>query len=221
MQGTKIPPPGASAALLLPGPAGEIETLIASPKSPVSPPGCAVICHPHPLMGGAMSNKVVYTLAAAALECGLLALRFNFRGVGKSAGVHDQGAGETADTVFLARWLRQELPDAQIMLAGFSFGAHVSLRAAAEVKPRLQVSIAPPFAKANYASGAPAQGPGCPWLAVHGRDDDVVSYDETIAALNGYEPPPEIVSMDGVGHFFHGRLTEVRGIVSGFIQRNW
>jgi alpha/beta superfamily hydrolase len=216
---SEFPPPGANAPLLLRGPVADIETLLSSPRSSATPAGCIVICHPHPLMGGAMSNKVVYTLAAAALDCGLHALRFNFRGVGKSGGVHDQGVGETGDTLFLAQWAREQLPGAQIALAGFSFGAHVSLRAAAQVRPRLLVSIAPPFGK--YASGAPDQGPGCPWLAVHGRDDEVVSYDETMAALQRYVPPPEIVSMDGVGHFFHGRLTEVRGIVVPFIKKHW
>ena len=215
----EFPPPCANATLQLRGPAGEIETLLSSPRAGAAPAGCAVICHPHPLMGGAMSNKVVYTLAAAALDCGLHALRFNFRGVGGSGGVHDQGNGETDDTVFLAQWVREQLPDAKIMLAGFSFGAHVSLRAAVRVQPHLLISIAPPFGE--YVSSAPEQRPACPWLAVHGRDDEVVNYGDTIAALQSYSPPPDIVSLDGVGHFFHGRLTEVRGIVAPYIQRHW
>ena len=214
---TELPAAGQSLSLLLPGAAGAIEVMLSAPRETAS--GFAVICHPHPLFGGAMSNKVVYTLAAAALDCGLHALRFNFRGVGKSAGMHDHGTGETTDTVFLAQWARGQLAGSRIVLAGFSFGAHVSLRAAAQVEPPLLVSIAPPFGK--YASEAPGQRPAGTWLAVHGRDDEVVDYEETMAALKRYVPPPEIVSMDGVGHFFHGRLTELRQIVTSFVQRNW
>ncbi|HVT34390.1 MAG TPA: alpha/beta fold hydrolase [Nevskiaceae bacterium] len=219
MHPSPFPAAGATVTQLVRGPAGDIECLLASPRRPSADAGCALICHPHPLMGGAMSNKVVYTLAAAALDCGLETVRFNFRGVGASAGVHDHGNGETADTEFLAGWLREKLPGHRLVLAGFSFGAHVSLRAAAQVRPDMQISIAPPLSGKYAASGRPAR-PQAPWLVVHGRDDEVVSYDETVAALSVYEPPPELVALDGVGHFFHGRLTELRGIVRDFIGRH-
>jgi alpha/beta superfamily hydrolase len=203
--------------LLLDGPAGAIETLVAAPDG--APRGLAVVCHPHPLHGGALSNKVTYTLASCALKAGLVAARFNFRGVGRSAGAHDAGRGETEDTLVVVEWLRRQRPGAPLLLAGFSFGAFVSLKAAARARPALQVSIAPPF---KYFEGEPLPPrPDAPWLVVHGRDDDVVAYEDTRAVLARYTPPPELATLDGVGHFFHGRLRDLEGAVSAFIQRQW
>ena len=202
--------------LLLDGAAGPIETLVAMPSVP--PRGIAVVCHPHPLHGGALSNKVTYTLASCALKAGFVAARFNFRGVGKSAGRHDEGRGETDDTLAVVDWLRAQLPEAPLLLAGFSFGAYVSLKAAAHARPALQVSIAPPFR--YFASEPLPPRPPSPWLVVHGRDDEVVAYADTKAVLDGYDPLPELVTLDGVGHFFHGRLGDLEAAVSAFIQRH-
>lgn len=170
-----------------------------------------------------MTNKVAYQLAASAQKAGLLALRFNFRGVGRSGGQHDQGLGETADTEFLVSWLREQLPsqfsDARVVLMGFSFGAWVSVRAAERVRPVAQVSIAPPFGKYVGDSAVPPR-PQCPWMVVHGLDDEVVDYAQTKAVLDRYDPPPELVTMDAVGHFFHGRLTEVGAQILPFLQRH-
>lgn len=208
-----LPVAGAADTLLLTGPAGPIETLVAVPPDP--PRGFAVVCHPHPLHGGALTNKVAYTLAAAALKAGFVAARFNFRGVGKSAGAHDHGRGETEDTLVVVDWLRRRLPQAPLLLAGFSFGAFVSLKAAAAARPQLQISVAPPF---KYFADEPLPPrPAAPWLVVHGRDDEVVAYAETKAVLDRYEPRPELVTLDGVGHFFHGKLGELEAAVSTFI----
>jgi len=212
----RLPEPGLAETLLLEGAAGTIETLVAMPAG--TPRGIAVVCHPHPLHGGALGNKVTYTLASCALKAGFVAARFNFRGVGKSAGAHDQGRGETDDTLAVATWLRAQLPDAPLLLAGFSFGAFVSLKAAARAHPALQVSIAPPFK--YFASEPLPPRPQAPWLVVHGRDDEVVAYADTKAVLDRYEPLPELVTLDGVGHFFHGRLGDLAAAVSAFIQRH-
>lgn len=211
-----LPAAGRADAVLLQGPAGNIETLVAMPAS--EPVGLAVVCHPHPLHGGALSNKVTYTLASCALKANLAAVRFNFRGVGKSQGQHDEGRGETLDTLAVIAWLRAQLPGKPLLLAGFSFGAFVSLKAAASARPALQVSIAPPF---KYFAGEPKppRPPG-PWLVVQGRDDEVVDYAETVAALAAYEPPAELVTLDGVGHFFHGRLGDLEQAVGDFIRRH-
>ncbi len=165
-----------------------------------------------------MSNKVAYMLASTAQKAGLHALRFNFRGVGRSEGIHDQGRGETEDLVFLAGWMRERVPQARLVLMGFSFGAWVSVRAAAVLQPLAQVSIAPPFGKYVGDSAVPVR-PACPWLVVHSRDDEVVDYAQTKAVLDGYVPPPQLVTLDGAGHFFHGRLTELGGIVLPFLQQ--
>ena len=212
---TDLAAPGQNQRVLIPGPAGDIECIQATPVSDIR--GVCLICHPHPLYGGAMTNKVTYMLASSALHCGLVAMRFNFRGVGETQGSHDHGQGETEDTLVLAQWLRHRLPDLPLVLAGFSFGGFVSLQAAAGAHPDLQISIAPPFKYFDGRQKPPH--PGCPWLVVHGRDDDVVAYAETVDALQDYQPPAELVSFDGVGHFFHGRLQDLRAAVIEFIDR--
>lgn len=211
-----LPAAGRADTLLLPGPAGRIETLAAVPAA--GPSGIAVVCHPHPLHGGALTNKVTYTLASCALKAGYATARFNFRGVGKSEGTHDAGRGETDDTLAVVAWLRQQLPGLPLLLAGFSFGAFVSLKAAAQAAPTVQVSIAPPF---KYFAGEPLppRPPGA-WLVVHGRDDEVVDFEETRVVLERYAPPPELVVPDGVGHFFHGRLDELGRAVGPFLERH-
>ena len=215
-----LPPPGESQALMARGPAGAIETLIATPRE--APRGACLVCHPHPLYGGAMSNKVVYSLASTASKAGLVTLRFNFRGVGKSAGLFDETVGETDDTVWLAEQLRALLPGLPLALAGFSFGAFVSLKAAARVKPAALMSVAPPFGLTRPVYGSddtPPPHPGCPWAAIHSRDDDTVRYEDTARVLAQYDPPPTLVTVDGAGHFFHGRLADVHAAFEGLLAQ--
>jgi alpha/beta superfamily hydrolase len=213
-----LPAPGQSRQLLIDGPAGRLETLLAVPRQD-TPAGICVVCHPHPLMGGAMSNKVVYTLASSALQAGLLTARFNFRGVGRSEGSYDQARGETDDALAVVAWLRRRQPQAPLVLAGFSFGAFVSLKAAAAAHPALQISVSIPFGK--YVENAdPPPNPGCPWLAVHSVDDDVVSYEDTLAVLQAYTPPPQLARFENAGHFYHGRLVELQQIVLPFLQQH-
>lgn len=197
------------------GPLAAIEVLLATPREPLR--GACVICHPHPLYGGAMSNKVVYTLASTAGKAGLATLRFNFRGVGKSTGLHDEGRGETEDTLWIAAQWRAAVSatlgqPAPLVLAGFSFGAFIVLKAAARAEAQGLMTVAPPFAttRAIYTDGdGPPPAPGCPWAVIHSRDDEVVAYEDTHAALAAYQPPPTLTTVDGAGHFFHGRLAEV------------
>ncbi|MGQ0699544.1 MAG: alpha/beta hydrolase [Panacagrimonas sp.] len=213
-----LPAPGLSAQGLIAGAAGHIECLVAMPKG--EPRGLAVTCHPHPLFGGAMSNKVTYSMASMALKHGMVSARFNFRGAGLSEGRHDNARGETDDCVTVAEWLRTQRPDLPMLLTGFSFGAFVSLNAATRIRPAALVSIAPPFGR--YFDNAPQPPhPGCPWMTVHSRDDDVVSFEETRTILATYEPAPEQVVVDGAGHFFHGRLPDLQQAVLPFLQRLW
>lgn len=212
------PSAGQTQSLMIPGPAGHLEALWSAPRSAASRAGFAIVCHPHPLQGGAMTNKVAYTLAACAQKVGWHALRFNFRGVGGSEGVHDHGRGETEDVVFLADWMRQQLPGASCALMGFSFGAWVSLRAAAALRPVAQISVAPPLDEAFYGEPPPAR-PDCPWLVMHSTDDDIVSYASSKAVLDSYTPPPELVTLEGAGHLFHGRLGDITAAVVPFLER--
>jgi alpha/beta superfamily hydrolase len=216
---TDWPAPGETLELSIPGPSGRIEVMLTAPREACVPTGIALICHPHPLMGGAMSNKVVYTLASSASKAGLYSLRFNFRGVGRSEGLHDEGRGETDDALFLVDWMRQRMPDARLVLMGFSFGAFISVKSAQWAKPYLQVSIAPPFSK--YFNEPVPPRPDCPWLVVHGTGDDVVDYNDTVQVLNGFDPPPQLVTLKDAGHFFHARLNEVQVAVLAFLKQNW
>lgn len=169
-------------------------------------------------MGGTMDNKVVYTLAACATKSGMLAMRFNFRGAGQTAGQHDHGRGEADDVVLLANALRERCPGLPLVLMGFSFGAWVSLCAAHRVAPQGLVSVAPPFGKYGGTASSPLP-PGCPWRVLHSKDDEVVNYIETRDALSRYTPPPDLVTVDGAGHFFHSRLADIQNAVLPFLAQ--
>src|SRR5690606_10174585 len=131
--------------LVLPGPAGALEVAVDLPEADVARvPATAIVCHPLPTEGGTMHNKVVTMAARALRELGVATVRFNFRGTGASAGEFDEGRGERDDLRAVAEWVRAQRPVDQLWLAGFSFGAWVSLSMAAELQPSLLVSIAPP-----------------------------------------------------------------------------
>lgn len=213
----RLPEPGHSATVLLDGPAGALETQLARPTTPER--GIAVACHPHPLGGGAMGNKVVYALHSAAAKAGLATARFNFRSVGRSAGAHDNGVGEVDDALAVIAWLRAQLAAQPLLLMGFSFGGYVALAAAARAEPRALVTIAPPFRYFETLPRPPA--PRCPWLVVHGTDDEIVAHADTLALLPEFGPRAELVSPDGTGHFFHGKLGEIDAAVAAFLQRHW
>lgn len=214
-----IPPPGKTAATFFTGPAGRLEALLAAPSRP-DPVGLCVVSHPHPLYGGAMSNKVVWTLANAAQKAGLVVARYNFRGVGASEGRHDHAIGETEDLLAVVAALRRQQPGLPLLLAGFSFGAYVSIKAAATARPQALVTIAPPFGR-YVDSREPPPHPGCPWLAVHSLDDDTVAFEDTRAVLEAYAPPPELVRFETAGHFFHGQLGPLQQVVQAFIEKHF
>ena len=135
--------PPQSEAHVIDGPDGRIETLLELPQN-TNPVDCAVVCHPHPLHGGTMHNKVAHTLARSFLGCGIATLRFNFRGVGSSEGRFDDGIGEVDDVRACIDWMRQRYPAGSMWLAGFSFGAGMSIRAAVATEDIAGlVSIAP------------------------------------------------------------------------------
>ena len=210
-----LPAAGGSVQGVLAGPAGNLECVLAMPRN--APRGIAVVCHPHPLYGGAMSNKVVYALGAESLAQGLVTARFNFRGIGASQGTYDHARGEVDDALAVVDGLRAQAPGLPLLLAGFSFGAYVALKASAHARPAALVTIAAPFGRYFDDSQQPAH-PGCPWLAMHSRDDDTVAFDESAAILRGYDPAPTLISVDGAGHFFHGRLQDIREAVAPFLQ---
>ncbi len=208
--------PTTAANLLLPGPAGAIELACNVPESDARN-GVAIICHPNPLQGGTMFNKVVTTLDRALGELGLATVRFNFRGVGQTAGEHDEGRGESDDLIVAAEWIRSERPGAALWLAGFSFGAYVVLRAAPKLDPAQMILIAPPVGRWDFSA---IEWPKCPVLIVQGEDDDVVDAHAVFAWAEAQTPPPTIVRMPDTGHFFHRRLIDLRGAVRNAVRDN-
>ena len=208
--------PPRSERIALPGPAGVIEALIETPVFDGPAPACfGVVCHPHPLYGGTLDNKVVYTLARAFEELGVPTIRFNFRGVGTSTGVHDGGVGETDDALAVIDYGRRRWPGAALWLGGFSFGAAVAVRAADRASPERLVIVAPGVTRVPMR-GVPS--PRGPWLIVQGSADDVVSPAEVLDWAGHQGEAPVLRILEGAGHFFHGRLHEVRATVLQFLS---
>src|SRR5215472_7959154 len=207
--------------LHLPGPSGALEALIETPlndqgEAASTPLAFAVICHPHPLYGGTLDNKVVHTLARAFNQLGAPTIRFNFRGVGASAGAYDEGRGETEDAFAAIAFGRNRWPDAPLWLAGFSFGGAVAVRAAGSAQPGRLVLVAPAITRIGVNGTA---APACPWLVVQGDADDVVPPAEVLEWAGSLTPAPEVAVVRDAGHFFHGRINELRDAVLAFMAR--
>lgn len=206
-------------AVTIPGPAGALEALLEVPDRSDFP-RVAVICHPHPLHHGSMLNKVVHTVSRAMLELGCPALRFNFRGVGASEGKFAEGIGEADDAQAACDWMKARYPQADLVLAGFSFGAMVACRAALAVQPAWLITIAPPVARTKKLLDG--QRPGVPWLIVQGDADGVVPGHEVSEWAEELGPAAELVMLSGVDHFFHGKLTLLRRtIVDRLGSESW
>lgn len=188
------------------GPAGDLVCAIDQPDGTAR--GLAVICHPHPQHGGTMDNKVVTTLARAFAQCGWRAARFNFRGIGGSAGAWDEGRGEIDDALAVARALRQG--NEPLACAGFSFGAYVASHAAAALQAQPLVLIGP--ATQNFTVAAVPQGT----LVVHGEADEVVPLAATLDWARPQSQP--VVVVPGGGHFFHGLLPLLKNLVVRHLQ---
>jgi alpha/beta superfamily hydrolase len=202
-------------ALSISGPAGELEVLVDTPAG-ADGKVIAVICHPHPLFGGNMNNKVAHILARTCNDLGAIAVRFNFRGVGKSAGTHDDGNGETDDALAVIAWAEQRWPGAQLWLAGFSFGAAMALRSALRHRVAKLVTVAPALRWLQQLNGAV---PECPWLVVQGDQDELVDAQAVQTWAKGLVHPPQLTLMPGAEHFFHGRLNELREIVREWLGK--
>ena len=187
------------------GPAGKLEVVLGVPTQP--PRGIALVCHPNPLQGGTLDNKVVQTLAKAFFALDYVAVRFNFRGVGQSAGTFDEGAGETDDALAALEHARARFGAAlPIALAGFSFGAFVQTRVAHRVRATGLVLVGP------AVNRFPVEQVPANTIVVHGEIDDVVPLADVFAWARPQELP--VVVFPGCGHFFHGRLPQLARIVT-------
>ena len=203
--------------LMVPGPVGPIEVLSDEPSLAAGETarGVAVIAHPHPLFGGTMDNEVVQTLARALVQCGWRAVRFNFRGVGATAGVHDEGRGETDD--FLAV-VRHCAPEGPLALAGFSFGSFVMSQALAGLWPQRQIDklvfVGAAASRFQVASVPPEAHDRT--LVIHGEHDDTVP----LSAVMDWARPQvlPVTVVPGGSHFFHGQLPLLKNLVVRHLQ---
>ena len=198
------------------GPVGRLESTIDAPED-ISSGGSVVVCHPHPQHGGTMHNKVVYTVARSFVRMGFVSLRFNFRGTEASDGHYDHGHGELDDALAAIEWMRAQYPNEPLWLAGFSFGAAIAIRASIAVEVSGLVSVAP--AVDGFGNDLAGQ-PRCPWLVLQGDKDEVIDVDLTLEWVNSLEPGPELLVMSGAGHFFHGKLVDLRLSVTEFVERH-
>ncbi len=200
--------------ILLDGPAGAIELIV---DNPGAPRGIALVCHPHPLFGGTNTNKVTQTLARTFAHLGYVALRPNFRGVGKSAGTHDEGRGECADMLAVLAEAKRRFGDLPVALAGFSFGAYVQTRVAqalAEANHPAQRLVLVGTA-AGHVEGArqyAAQAVAADTIVIHGAADTTVPLANVLAWAEPLELP--VIVIAGADHFFHRRLQLIRDIVT-------
>jgi uncharacterized protein len=198
--------PPAPERLEIAGPAGPIEALVETPLA-YDGARAAVVCHPHPLYGGTMDNKVVHVAARALQERGYATVRFNFRGVGKSAGAFDEGRGEADDATAVADWATHRWPEATLTLAGFSFGSFVAFQVAERRPTRQLLTIAPPVRRFDFTK---YPVPSAPWVVFQGDQDELVDWRDVVAWTGQIVPPPEVVVLPGAEHFFHGRLNDLR-----------
>lgn len=193
-----------SANPLIDGPTGALEVIFTKPDG--VPNALALICHPHPQFGGTMDNKVVQTLAKAFAELGCATMRFNFRGVGKSAGVFDDGVGETEDAAAALAWARSQVPESTpLVAAGFSFGCFVQTMLLPRSQPQQLVLVGPAVNRFKIPEVAKDT------IIIHGEEDDVVPLADV---MNWARPQGLPVTVfPGAGHFFHGRLTELKAVI--------
>lgn len=210
--------PAAIRSLFLPGPAGRLEALLNA--GPPSATHAAVVCHPHPLYGGTLHNKVVFHAMKALNQFGFPVLRFNFRGAGRSHGEHDSGSGEVDDVRTALDWLGQEfhLP---MIFAGFSFGAAVGLRAACP-DPRVQavIGLGTPISPVDDRSYDYAFLETCTKakLFVSGSRDQFASKARLAALVACLPEPKELVIIEAADHFFEGRLREMREAIEHWVR---
>lgn len=206
--------------LVLSGPAGALEAVIEVPQGGETPAAFMVVCHPHPQHGGTMHNKVVTTLARAAQGLGVPTIRFNYRGVGSSAGSFDAGKGEVDDALAAVAAGRRRWSRAQLWLAGFSFGGIIALRAAMHADAgsvAKLVTVAPALGR-DFSDPRDIEVPACPWLIVQGDADEVIDGALVIDWAGRIAPAPRLAVLPGVGHFFHGKLADLQQAVQAFLR---
>jgi alpha/beta superfamily hydrolase len=196
----------------LEGPVGRLEAILWSPSARDRPPVAAVVCHPHPLFGGTMHNKVVYQAAKSLDALGIPVLRFNFRGAGLSAGAHDRGHGEQGDVRAALDFLRNEFPGVPILLAGFSFGSLVGLRVGCE-DPRVShlIGLGIPVNSSDFSFLSDCSKPK---LFVHGSNDKFGAVERVKTLVASWPGDNRLVVVEGADHFFAGKLDQLANAIN-------
>lgn len=205
--------PQGVASTFIEGPAGQIETVINRPAEPDSHKPFVVLCHPHPLYGGTLTNKVVHVLAQAFAEMGHWVVRFNFRGVGQSAGSFDNTVGETDDLRAVVAEMKQALPGAPLWLGGFSFGSYIAASAHVELGAEKLLLVAPPASMYGFEDISPQ----IPWVVMQGSADEVIDAQAVKKWLESCPNPPHLLWLEGGSHFFHGQLNWLKSS----LRANW
>lgn len=199
--------------LLISGPSGQLELLYEAPDIVGGP--IAVICHPHPQFGGTMTNKVVTTLHKAYRECGVGTVRFNYRGVGKSEGIYDYGEGELHDALAVIDYALTSMPASPLLLSGFSFGAFIAAKAATMKRCAHLTTVAPVTTKWDFTQFTVNPSP---WLVVYGSEDELIAASAVEAWVAASPLSLNSEKVMGASHFFHGKLLELRKVLSAHIS---
>jgi uncharacterized protein len=186
-----------------------------------------IVCHPHPLYQGTMDNKVVTTIVRSYQELGLATVRFNFRGVGQSEGQYGEGRGECDDLLSVIKWVQKSFYDDVLLhLAGFSFGSYISAKVAAKLTHEKTnqnlISLLSIAAPVNHFPLDKIALPTCPWIIIHGDEDEVVPFEKVLTWINqlqGEKDDIEFIIMKGASHFFHGRLLDLQTAIEGAMKK--
>lgn len=188
------------------GPTGQLEAIEHKPTTP-SHPITAIICHPHPLYQGTMHNKVITTLARVCDMLNIHNIRFNYRGVGDSAGEYGEIEGEVDDCAAVVDWVKQHYPDHALWLMGFSFGSYIAARTAIAHDAKQLVCVAPAVEHAHFMSLPDVP---CPWLVVQGDADEVVPPKMVYDYVDSRPEDITLIKMPETSHFFHRKLIDLR-----------
>jgi alpha/beta superfamily hydrolase len=205
-----------SRSFFLEGPAGRLEAILWTPPAGAAPPFAALVCHPHPLFGGTMHNKVIYQAAKSLSSLGLPVLRFNFRGAGASAGTHDRGRGEQGDVRAALDFLAAEFPGVPLLLAGFSFGSWVGLRVGCEDQRVTHlIGLGAPVNDSDFSYLSECAKPK---LFVQGGNDQFGALDKLTALVASLPGDNRVVEVPGVDHFFTGKLDELDRPITSWVS---
>ncbi|HEY4034904.1 MAG TPA: alpha/beta family hydrolase [Ktedonobacteraceae bacterium] len=200
----------------IPTPSGHLEGILKPGEEGSQAAYVGLVCHPHPLYGGTMHNKVVFKTAQTLQILGIPALRFNFRGVGHSTGIYDEGRGEMDDVRYALEFLSRRYPGVPVLVAGFSFGSWVGLRVAAtDDRAQAMIGLGVP---ARSFGGNTLQDCHKPKLFIHGSEDDTASYAQAKDWFEQVPAPKSMILIQGADHFFQNHLEELQRIITEFVH---